>query len=772
LDELLSTNISNGSLMPLEDNNLPSAFTVITEQDIQNSNFRNLYDLIEVYVPNALWMNHYDNKHLGIRGLIGDRNNKFLLIVNGRLFNNKGHAGAISELENWNLNDIKKITILRGTGSVIFGTAAAAGTIIIETKSYSKALEANASFTTEYNNLNFDLSTSGKIGSSAYYLYGSISSTPGIQNPEAGNFFNNQDFGYYYDSTLNFSNAAEPSDYFYDYNDVPQIKLHLDFRIDKNSRFWARYNQAGSGIYGVQPKSAPLLGFDTIQNGNQPAFYVPELGENINFMSNRIRTFSMNYEKDIYINSLNYFNNIVSYDYADYLRRGASFVNFPPNFDISNELLQEITDPNHLRNLYYNYGEHELYLKSIFNNIYSSKFKQAALFELSYNTISAPFGEGSNRIRLGDQYNFISGENSDVFNDFDPLEFPIWRNLGGFYPNSINNSGGDTTFFVGDGWSTLNIGLAYEAEFANILGNNILLSARLDKHSYSNFLFSPRFSISRELDEQNSLRLTGYRFERNNGEQALYSQNQRGVDPESEVIYGSEIAYNLNLGSLQFRLYNFYNFTQVINWNEWEETTNYSGDLQTAGFEFEAFYNIVNLSIIFNHSFTKMIDWKKRIDSVTTPISYSAYNFQIGEDKFIGVGNNLNNWSNHITKLNVNYNLNDIVHFNINTQIYWKHEGSLDGVQMLKNIEKEPDSDLANMVDFIEDNMYGTNIMLNAGISFTYFDNIRINLFANNILGEFNRYIYEDGIKTRNSYFRGGFVSEPTSFTIGLQLNI
>ena len=129
LDELMSVELTTGSLIPIAKTNAPTASTVITKHDIQKSNYRNLYDLLEIYVPNMMWMDHYDNKHLGIRGLIGDRNNKYLLVINGRLFNNKGHAGAITELENWNLNDIEKITIVHGTGSVIYGNSAAGGTI-------------------------------------------------------------------------------------------------------------------------------------------------------------------------------------------------------------------------------------------------------------------------------------------------------------------------------------------------------------------------------------------------------------------------------------------------------------------------------------------------------------------------------------------------------------------------------------------------------------------------------------------------------------------
>ena len=96
---------------------------------------RNIYDLIEVYVPGAIWMIHEEGPHMGIRGIIVNRNYKYLLLLNGRNLNNKGHFGAKSELEAWDLNDIERIEIIRGPGSVTYGPGAVGGVINIITYS-------------------------------------------------------------------------------------------------------------------------------------------------------------------------------------------------------------------------------------------------------------------------------------------------------------------------------------------------------------------------------------------------------------------------------------------------------------------------------------------------------------------------------------------------------------------------------------------------------------------------------------------------------------
>lgn len=70
----------------------PASITVITAQDIAITPARNIYDLLEVYVPGAAWINYEEGPILGIRGSISERQYKYLLRVNGRVLNNKGHS--------------------------------------------------------------------------------------------------------------------------------------------------------------------------------------------------------------------------------------------------------------------------------------------------------------------------------------------------------------------------------------------------------------------------------------------------------------------------------------------------------------------------------------------------------------------------------------------------------------------------------------------------------------------------------------------------------
>lgn len=149
-------------LSPLE---IPASITVITAEDIRLTPARNIYDLIETYVPSAMWMNSEDGPFLGLRGSITNRNYKYLLLINNRLMNNKGHYGAKSELEHWALDDIQKIEIIRGPGSVTYGPGAVAGVISITTHHANTAEgeAVSARYVNKYDSKGFTFSKGVKM---------------------------------------------------------------------------------------------------------------------------------------------------------------------------------------------------------------------------------------------------------------------------------------------------------------------------------------------------------------------------------------------------------------------------------------------------------------------------------------------------------------------------------------------------------------------------------------------------------------------------------
>jgi hypothetical protein len=135
IEELMTIEVaSTATLTKTKPRLVPSAVTTITQEDIWSSGARSLYELLDIYVPNLLWLrHHWEADVMGLRGIIADRNDKFLLLVNGRVMNERTHFGAVSELDLVLLSDIHHIDIVRGPGSALYGPGAVSMVINIVT---------------------------------------------------------------------------------------------------------------------------------------------------------------------------------------------------------------------------------------------------------------------------------------------------------------------------------------------------------------------------------------------------------------------------------------------------------------------------------------------------------------------------------------------------------------------------------------------------------------------------------------------------------------
>lgn len=113
---------------------IPAAVTRIDEDMIWSTGARNLNELFDTLVPNAQVIRHHaQGPHLGLRGIISDKDDKYLLRVNGRLMNQRSQIGAFSEHYLPMLGDIHYIDVVRGPGSAVYGPGAISGVVNIVT---------------------------------------------------------------------------------------------------------------------------------------------------------------------------------------------------------------------------------------------------------------------------------------------------------------------------------------------------------------------------------------------------------------------------------------------------------------------------------------------------------------------------------------------------------------------------------------------------------------------------------------------------------------
>jgi len=111
---------------------------IYNEQDIQNSKSKNIYDFLnqETSVISLPSFGNQFAQKLDMRGYgIGNGYQNIVVVINGRRMNNVD--GIPQLLSSIPINAIKKIEILKGSGSVEYGDGANAGVISITTKDFN-----------------------------------------------------------------------------------------------------------------------------------------------------------------------------------------------------------------------------------------------------------------------------------------------------------------------------------------------------------------------------------------------------------------------------------------------------------------------------------------------------------------------------------------------------------------------------------------------------------------------------------------------------------
>lgn len=254
LEELSNVKVSSpAALTKLSHAEQPASVTVITQEDIANTPARNIYDLIETYVPGAMWMNYEEGPLLAIRGSIANHNYKYLLLLNNRLMNNKGTYGAKSELEQWDMTDIQRIEVVRGPGSVTYGAGAVAGIINIITHNARSAPGTNFStnYVTEYDSIGANLKYAHEREDYNIFMYGGVTRTRGDNAPHF--LANNSGQTGFIGKSVELD--KNPLDYFADYQSAPQLKFHVEMNFLDKWNLWLRYTQEGSTWKGNEVKS-------------------------------------------------------------------------------------------------------------------------------------------------------------------------------------------------------------------------------------------------------------------------------------------------------------------------------------------------------------------------------------------------------------------------------------------------------------------------------------------------------------------------------------
>jgi outer membrane receptor for ferrienterochelin and colicin len=134
IEELMQAQVISSTQTYVRLPEAPSSVFMVTGDQIRRWGIRRISELLERLVPGATSSEDQDETIAGFRGISADTNLKVLILLNGHEYNTQWNNGATSELELGLMDDIKKVEVLIGPHSALYGSGALIGVINIITK--------------------------------------------------------------------------------------------------------------------------------------------------------------------------------------------------------------------------------------------------------------------------------------------------------------------------------------------------------------------------------------------------------------------------------------------------------------------------------------------------------------------------------------------------------------------------------------------------------------------------------------------------------------
>lgn len=661
---------------------IPASVTRITAEQIRLTAARSLNELLEIYVPGLQYINHrFGFSHLGARGIMSDRDDKYLLKVNGRTMNERTVVGAISERDLNILGDIQYIDVIRGPGSATYGVGAVSMVINVVTYSAESfdgtELITKGGYGEDFFSQEIKTAHSFSNGNRLFF-YGGISEFRGADYKDAPYRFSNsgidrQGITITAEEDVNFDVGRDKQQY----RDKPKIKLHLQLDLE-NISFWTRYTRSGE----QKPLGVPNIFAEPIGNV-EPAFDEPLYPSNQ--LGVQQLTLVSEYKKQLKQNwQLTYH---LSYDALDYERQLTALAPDNPRF------IQSFREDEYWTRLAFNWEP-----------------------ETDW---AAAFGFEANHEKFG-------------------LTSP------GF-PNEPSNIPGFTA--NPDGWSTNTYSIFGEGQW---LINETLtgfLSARIDEHSYTEPLLSPRLSLVYMPTDSDTIKLIVARSQRMNfavdmREEVLDNDNR---ESEPETLDNIELrfdhAFNPNFSSSvigYLEKLDLIGFPPAFLDNGPDNQRVIATEKQW-GLEWEMSWSSSNMTLHFSHAYVKLEDFDLR-EGVTRSFVTSMPN---------GYGDSLNNFSSNLSKLNGHYHFNDTWQGYFSLVYYWKFEGTRDSLIFRADTRASEGGESRYQIG--NDEVYDSNIYLNIGAEGQLSDDLMLGINGHNLLG-----LIEDSYNKRNYFLSEG----------------
>ena len=112
----------------------PAIMSVITSRQIKQMGFRTLVDVLEIVPGFYASMDETGEREIAVRGVLDDASQKIKVLIDGHSINDVWRGGAMWNFHDLPVENIKKIEVIRGPGSALYGQNAFLAVVNIITK--------------------------------------------------------------------------------------------------------------------------------------------------------------------------------------------------------------------------------------------------------------------------------------------------------------------------------------------------------------------------------------------------------------------------------------------------------------------------------------------------------------------------------------------------------------------------------------------------------------------------------------------------------------
>ncbi|WNO07933.1 TonB-dependent receptor plug domain-containing protein [Teredinibacter sp. KSP-S5-2] len=310
-----------------------------------------------------------------------------------------------------------------------------------------------------------------------------------------------------------------------------------------------------------------------------------------------------------------------------------------------------------------------------------------------------------------------------------------------------------------DPWTTDTYSLVGEYQWRASDKWSVFVGGRGDKHTWSNWLFSPKAAVIWSPSKKQSVKL-------------IYNESVRKIDDEPlEALIRSDAVDNAEKEEIKsLELKHEYNFSKplktgytvfyytydIIAWTRATLRESPIGTIDAYGLELELNYSDENHDLGLFHSYTQLQSFNLLDNTlIDQAISTEPY----------GYGNDFHNWSPHITKLHWLWRLTNKTKVNTSLQVFWGFPGAEDYAQY--NVDNLGRGGISGRT--ISDGRtkaFGASAYLHTGLDYVINERATAKIKFYNLLG-----LIDKDLNKRNRYYQmGQFRNEVPAVSLGVEL--